>query len=749
MKRSFDNTNSFDPEWPAAPISGNTHRQGIFLRIGRVISACFALITTENLKKATRHVRVLNFGLLFAATRGLLIDKLSLQGQSTSDYDQIPIVPLAPSQPLVSVVIPCFNYGVFVEAAVDSVLAQTVSNIEIIIVDGGSTDTYTKDLLVRLKRPKTQIFFREGRHFVGSNRNFGIERARGRYICCLDADDTIAPTYFEKALFFLETYAYDCVSTAINLVGVRQGTVSLFEFPDLEAMTTGNHVHTCALFRRSLWSRSGGYHDTGIGSEHIAEDWDYFIRLAAQGARIRNICGEALFNYRIHENGSLSSTNVRSIQDQRKTILNRNKSMLGYKRKRLSTKQASRTLRCVKVGGMLADQMTSPERDREPTLMLALPFLIVGGAERLLSEVVRGLRREGWHIIVVTTIPQKSKDGDSSSWFATSTAQIYRLPSFLKRLEWDDFTDYLIDTRKPDCLLVAGSHYFYERLPQLRSRLPSMAIVDLLFNTIGHVDSHKLYKTMFTSVIAENQEVERWLKSIGWSTDRIKCIKSGIDTNEYVPVNPIMAWRESLGIAPDALIVGYSGRLSEEKAPDIFIKIARLCASEPKIHFVMTGGGPMAKLIDHEVSSLNVKNVTYLGLVDDVKAVVGQYDLLVLPSRNDGRPQIVLEALAMGIPVIASAIGGLPELVFDGQTGYLCTPADAQAFSDCILKLMLDKNKLEEMKTVSRRFAVNQLKITSMVEAYHDTLLDTIKINQIELNNIVSNSSKQLTKYRK
>ena len=246
---------------------------------------------------------------------------------------QIP-KPIAPIQlpeglPLVSVVIPCFNYGHFVVDSIDSVLTQTLKNVEIIVVDGGSTDTSTIDTLRAIQRPRTTILFRDGRHLVGDNRNYGIEKAKGRYICCLDADDTIDPTYLEKAVFHLETYGYDIVSTAINFVGEKEGQLDILEFPDLTDMVSGNHVLTCAVFRRQLWESAGGFFDFGIGKDHVAEDWDFWVRLAAKGARIRNISGEHLFNYRVHQGGSLSSAaDVKPLSEQNAVILDKNRELL-------------------------------------------------------------------------------------------------------------------------------------------------------------------------------------------------------------------------------------------------------------------------------------------------------------------------------------------------------------------------------------------------------------------------------------
>ncbi|EPR37112.1 glycosyl transferase family 2 [Desulfovibrio sp. X2] len=205
--------------------------------------------------------------------------------------------------PVVSVVIPCYNYGAFVLEAVDSVLAQTLQEIDITVVDGGSTDAATREVLARLDRPRTTVLFQSGPSLVGSNRNLGIAATRGRYVCCLDADDRLKPTYLEKAVALLEGCRFDVVSAGYEVLGRPESVLLNMPAPLLEDMLLGNHMLTCAVFSRALFARTGGFVDTGKGPEHVAEDWRLWVHMAALGARMRNIM-EPLLEYRVHEAGA-------------------------------------------------------------------------------------------------------------------------------------------------------------------------------------------------------------------------------------------------------------------------------------------------------------------------------------------------------------------------------------------------------------------------------------------------------------
>lgn len=618
--------------------------------------------------------------------------------------------PLNIGQPLVSVVIPCFNYGKFVVAAIESVLAQTLKNVEIIVVDGGSTDSGTLEILKTTKKDRTRILFRDGRHLVGDNRNYGIELARGRYICCLDADDTLDATYLEKAVFYLETYGYDIVSTAINYVGAREGQVDIMECPTLTDMVDGNHVLTCAVFRKQLWEAVGGYVDVGIGKHHVAEDWDFWLRLTANGARIRNISGEHLFNYRIHEAGSLSSAaDVKSLSDQRKEILKSNQGLLTPMAFKYSEEQKSRNLRCEPVHTALSSCFDN--NDHKMTLLLAMPYFLVGGAERLLSGLCEYLVNHGWRVIVISTLSQESDHGTSIDWFKASTSEVYSLPSFLELEERGDFVAYLLASRRVDCLLNTGSRLIYELTPSLKKSNPDLSIVDFLFNKVGHVDSHLEFKNHFSFALAENQEVFDWYINVaGWSTEYLAKVTSGVDLRRLSPGNRPKALIDQYCIDPAELVVGFSGRFSEEKGPDVFVEVARMCRECKNLRFVMTGAGPMTELIMKKVKELP-KGIRFefAGLVDDVDQYLALYDVLVLPSRFDGRPLVVMEALACGIPVIASDVGGLADLVSDGVSGYLVPPADARSIADHIVRLAEDRLLLATMKNGARKLAEEKL----------------------------------------
>jgi glycosyltransferase involved in cell wall biosynthesis len=616
--------------------------------------------------------------------------------------------------PLVTVVIPCFNYGAFVAEAVDSVLAQTFRDLEIIVVEGGSTDGTTRPIVAALRDPKVRILFRDSPCRTGDNRNFGIEQARGKYICCLDADDILRPTYIEKSVFVLENYGYDVVSTAVRQFGASDGGYGVLPRPDLSDMLRGNQVATSAVFRRALWQQAGGFKDTAPGTPYVYEDWRFWVRLAALGARILNITGEQLFCYRVHAGPSLSRQDgILSPQQQAPLVRQLNQDVIKPEAFVRSRARAALRLRSFGDGRNLV------RGDARPSILLAISHLVLGGAERLMSEVVRGLCEAGYRVVIVTTVPTWPQLGDTTSWFEPYTEEIYHLPRFLPHSCWPEFVDYVIEAKSVRTILLVGSTFFYESLADLKQRYGWLRVVDLLFNTVAHANSNRTVADLIDATIVEGADVESWLLANGESPHRIHRIPSGVDLLRFKPASrPPHVMRE-LGFSPDAFVAGFSGRLATEKAPVSFIKIAAQVQAELPIRFVMTGTGPLEGEVRNALKREGgMDRVAFAGAVGDICDYLACYDVLVLPSLFDGRPTIVMEALAMGIPVIASKVGSLPELVVDGETGFLCEPGDFRNFASHIQWLFEHPTEHARMREAARRFAETHFQLRQMVSEY-------------------------------
>jgi len=198
--------------------------------------------------------------------------------------------------PKVSVVIPCFNQGLYLDEAVDSVLAQTFQDFEILVVDDGSTDAETVKILKEYARPKTRVIHTDNQG-LSAARNNGIREAQGAYILPLDADDKIGKGYLEEALRILDQHPeIGIVYCEASYFGVKGGRWDLPEY-SLDKIMNHNVIFCTALFRKADWAAVGGYN---VNMVYGWEDWDFWLSLIHRGLKVYRI-PKAYFYYRLRE----------------------------------------------------------------------------------------------------------------------------------------------------------------------------------------------------------------------------------------------------------------------------------------------------------------------------------------------------------------------------------------------------------------------------------------------------------------
>jgi glycosyltransferase involved in cell wall biosynthesis len=195
---------------------------------------------------------------------------------------------------LISVVIPCYNDGQFLPETVDRVKQQTYKNLEIIIVNDGSDDPHTINVLAELSKDNSLTILHKENGRMSSARNYGVKHAKGGIIVPLDADDYFHPTFFEKAVPLLFSDPQIGVVTSYirkfgkdtGLFKVRGGNIYNFLF--------SNQCPACAMIKRTCWDEIGGYdEEMKLGFE----DWEFYLRLTAAGYKV-HVIPKALFYYR-------------------------------------------------------------------------------------------------------------------------------------------------------------------------------------------------------------------------------------------------------------------------------------------------------------------------------------------------------------------------------------------------------------------------------------------------------------------
>jgi glycosyltransferase involved in cell wall biosynthesis len=212
---------------------------------------------------------------------------------------------------------------------------------------------------------------------------------------------------------------------------------------------------------------------------------------------------------------------------------------------------------------------------------------------------------------------------------------------------------------------------------------------------------------------------------------RVVAITNGVDTDVYSPPpggtpDPRSPFR--FGAKRVVLIVGH---LSEVKGYPTFLEAAaRIVPASEDVAFVSLGGettSPGYKaFLERRALELGIQaHVHFLGWREDVPDVIRAADVMVLPSLDEGLPIAILEAMACGRPVVATPVGGVPEAVVDGQTGYLVPPKDPAALAEAVLRLLDDPILARRLGDEGRRRAETVLsigRVASRVESLYEEL---------------------------
>ncbi len=199
------------------------------------------------------------------------------------------------SAPTVSVVIPCYNHGQFLQEAVDSVVTSSYRPIEIIIVNDGSTDSNTLLQFDKLASAGHTVIHQINMGQCAA-RNAGISRAAGPYILSLDADNKIRPQYIELAVGIMEADASVGVVYGKHDRFGSDNQKSIGQSFDPLLLLFRNYIDTLAVYRKSLWQLVDGYDARLKGNE----DWDFWLALHEHGALFHFI-DDVMFDYRVNE----------------------------------------------------------------------------------------------------------------------------------------------------------------------------------------------------------------------------------------------------------------------------------------------------------------------------------------------------------------------------------------------------------------------------------------------------------------
>jgi glycosyltransferase involved in cell wall biosynthesis len=215
-----------------------------------------------------------------------------------------------------------------------------------------------------------------------------------------------------------------------------------------------------------------------------------------------------------------------------------------------------------------------------------------------------------------------------------------------------------------------------------------------------------------------------------WNPKAINVLYNGVDGNEFSPQPRVRdAVRQQFGIPADALVIGSVGRMVPLKDFSTLLKAAKVLVTEmPNLHLVLAGSGPELPGLREYVASCDQLggHVVFPGTVDHVADLLNAMDIFVLPTLMEGMSNTLLEALAVGLPVVATRVGGNPEVVAEDVCGYLFTPQDVPGLISLLRTLLRDSRLRAKFGRAARERALRDFSLEAMVRRYRDLYIDLV-----------------------
>ncbi len=367
------------------------------------------------------------------------------------------------------------------------------------------------------------------------------------------------------------------------------------------------------------------------------------------------------------------------------------------------------TLRTSKLDLVRRDPKRSETRQGPPRIrvLFLVPQLHVGGAEKVTLQVAQGLDPDRFEVSLLCTGPEGelldcwiSADINAKAIDASGKKNIVRLLYLVLKN---------IRTFGPDVVVMQGDG------PSVVGRLAAVFAnvrhrilwihyaIDVRGGPRKFADR---FLTPVTSIFLGVAETQRQFMTqvCRFPDEKIHIIHNGVDLSalrvhhDRTPLAP-------LGIEPESAVVGMVARLHPVKDHETFLRAARIVLeSEPETRFLIVGDGPRRTELISRCRELGVeKSVYFTGTRADVGDLLRAIDVAVLSSHSECLPMAVLEAMACGRPVVCTNVGGMPEIVEHGVSGFLATPRDPEGLAAYILELLTTPDLREAMGAAARR----------------------------------------------
>jgi teichuronic acid biosynthesis glycosyltransferase TuaC len=270
--------------------------------------------------------------------------------------------------------------------------------------------------------------------------------------------------------------------------------------------------------------------------------------------------------------------------------------------------------------------------------------------------------------------------------------------------------------------------------------------IPLVISALGTIERKVAYEGSYTSrqiikamnfadqVLSVSEDLKLHIVNLGVNENKVTVVSNGVDTEKFKPLGKEKA-RSLLNLPVNKNIVLFVGALRSIKGVDYLIEAAKNFVNTNTELYIVGRDDGLKKSLVKRTHELKITDfVKFTGPVDheDIPLWISSSDILVLPSLSEGRPNVVLEALACEVPVVATNVGGIPELMINGETGYLIPAKSSQELSKKVNKLLEDENLREKMGKLGRKSIIQrgltwEAHAKKTVDIYSKLLQDPLK----------------------
>jgi glycosyltransferase involved in cell wall biosynthesis len=333
------------------------------------------------------------------------------------------------------------------------------------------------------------------------------------------------------------------------------------------------------------------------------------------------------------------------------------------------------------------------------------------------GSAVRKLQREGISVIVIDDPDDAIAVGALAAHLALVRPDV--IHNHMYRAE-------LVGTRAAIALGVVGHRRPYVVSTIHSSRVRSPEDREQLRRLTPHMDQ----------LIAVSHAMERKIVEEGRATAPVRLIYNGVDLDRYGHQEPCCTLRDEYGMEPGSQIVGVVARLEPEKGhPTLLEAWPRVLQQVPDAYLLIVGEGSRRAELEGLARGLRIAHrVVFTGQREDVPAVTAALDVAVLPSYREAQGRAILEAMALSRPVVASNVGGIPEVIEDGVTGLLVPPHDTAALAAAITRLLTDHAYADTIARAGHDLVHDRFCIELMVreiEAIYDEGARAVRLSPV------------------